>query len=61
MKVNEKDFYSFYVLCHVYTCCYVLCHVYTYCAGPVERSQSQSLAILHFFFFEGGLGTGLMP
>ena len=47
MKANEKDFYSFYVLCHVYT-------FFT----PLVQLNVLSLcvAILHFFLW--GLGTG---
>ena len=30
------------------------CIYFFYSAGPVERSQSQSVAILHFFFGGGG-------
>ena len=36
--------------------CLVSCIHFFYFAGPVERSQSQSVAILHFFFVGGGVG-----
>ena len=35
------------------------CIHFFYSAGPVERSQSQSVVILHFFC-RGGLGTGVI-
>ena len=33
------------------------CIRFFYSSGPVERSQSQSVAILHFFFGGGGGGN----
>ena len=49
MKANEEDFYSFYVLCRVYTVLNPLVHL-------LERSQSESVTILHFFV---GRGVGV--
>ena len=50
MKANEKDFYSFYVLCHVYTSFI-----------PLVQLNVLGLSLLRsFIFFRGVLGTGLM-
>ena len=52
MKANEKDFYSFYVLGHVYASFI-----------PLVQLNVLSLSLLQsfIFFLAGGLGTALMP
>ena len=48
MKANEKDFYSFYVLCHVYASFI-----------PLVQLNVLSLSLLQsFIFFFGGGGGG---
>ena len=43
MKANEKDFYSFYVLCHVYTSFI-----------PLVQLNVLNLSLLRSFIFLGG-------
>ena len=56
MKANEKDFYSFYVLCHVYTSFIPLVQL-----NVLSLSQLRSFIFFCMCVWGGrGLGIGLM-